>query len=92
MAGKQNPMLLIDFINGGANKKDGFVYKTAIRDAQRCLAKLKAIMAERSDLIDRGEAGSFSAADEIRKYKELLDDGVIAQEEFDAKKQQLLGL
>lgn len=33
-----------------------------------------------------------SAADEIRKYKELLDDGIITQEEFDAKKKQLLGL
>ena len=34
----------------------------------------------------------ISAADEIKKYKELLDMGVITQEEFDAKKKQLLGL
>lgn len=33
-----------------------------------------------------------SNADELRKYKELLDLGVISQEEFDAKKKQLLGL
>jgi len=33
-----------------------------------------------------------SAADEIKKMKELLDIGVISQEEFDAKKKQLLGL
>ena len=32
-----------------------------------------------------------SPADEIRKYKELLDDGVITQEEFEQKKKQLLG-
>ena len=32
----------------------------------------------------------FSAADEIKKFKELLDLGVITQEEFDAKKKQLL--
>ena len=31
-------------------------------------------------------------ADELKKYKELLDSGVITQEEFDAKKKQLLGL
>ena len=30
--------------------------------------------------------------DELKKYKELLDMGVITQEEFDAKKKQLLGL
>lgn len=33
-----------------------------------------------------------SNADEIKKYKELLDTGVISQEEFDAKKKQLLCL
>ena len=33
-----------------------------------------------------------SAADEILKFKELLDMGVLTQEEFDAKKKQLLGL
>ena len=32
------------------------------------------------------------AADEVKKFKELLDLGVISQEEFDAKKKQLLGL
>lgn len=31
-------------------------------------------------------------AEELKKYKELLDSGVISQEEFDAKKKQLLGL
>ena len=33
-----------------------------------------------------------SNADELKKYKELLDQGVLTQEEFDAKKKQLLGL
>lgn len=33
-----------------------------------------------------------SVPDEIRKYKELLDDGIISEEEFSAKKKQLLNL
>ena len=33
-----------------------------------------------------------SNADELKKFKDLLDSGVITQEEFDAKKKQLLGL
>ena len=33
-----------------------------------------------------------SAADEIEKFKALLDRGILTQEEFDAKKKQLLGL
>lgn len=35
---------------------------------------------------------SNSNAEELKKYKELLDSGIITQEEFDAKKKQLLGL
>lgn len=35
---------------------------------------------------------NISQADELKKFKELLDNGVITQEEFDAKKKQLLGL
>lgn len=34
----------------------------------------------------------ISAADELKKFKELLDANLITQEEFDAKKKQLLGL
>ena len=33
-----------------------------------------------------------STTEELKKYKELLDSGVITQDEFDAKKKQLLGL
>lgn len=34
----------------------------------------------------------ISPVEELKKYKELLDGGIITQEEFDAKKKQLLGL
>ncbi|MBE6575751.1 MAG: SHOCT domain-containing protein [Ruminococcaceae bacterium] len=33
----------------------------------------------------------ISSADELKKFKELLDSGILTQEEFDAKKKQLLG-
>ncbi len=33
-----------------------------------------------------------SSADEIKKFKDLLDSGAITQEEYDAKKKELLGL
>ena len=37
-------------------------------------------------------APALSSADELKKFKDLLDAGIISQEEFDAKKKQLLGL
>lgn len=33
-----------------------------------------------------------SDAEELIKYKQLLDDGILTQDEFDAKKKQILGL
>ena len=33
---------------------------------------------------------SFSCADDIRKYKKLLDDGIITEEEFETAKRELL--
>lgn len=35
---------------------------------------------------------TFDLADEIRELKHLLDDGILTQDEFDAKKKQLLGI
>ncbi len=38
------------------------------------------------------QAPEHTSADELMKYKELLDQGAITQREFDAKKRQLLNL
>lgn len=39
-----------------------------------------------------GQPAQLSIAEELKKFKDLLDNGIISQEEFDAKKKQLLGL
>ena len=44
------------------------------------------------NVISNQSNNTLSAADEIKKYKDLLDCGAISQDEFDAKKKQLLGL
>jgi len=41
---------------------------------------------------DASPTKQLSSADEIRKYKALLDDGVISQEEFDAVKKRLMNI
>ncbi len=37
-------------------------------------------------------ASPVDAIEEIKKYKTLMEDGIISQQEFDAKKKQLLGI
>ena len=40
----------------------------------------------------RATASQSNAMDDLKKLKDLLDSGIITQEEFEAKKKQLLGL
>lgn len=53
-----------------------------------------AIMGKKSELQNgmKGAASNpgASKAEELKRYKDLLDSGVISQEEFDAKKEQIL--
>ncbi|MCL2031830.1 MAG: SHOCT domain-containing protein [Methanomassiliicoccaceae archaeon] len=47
-----------------------------------------------SNFVHPGEATEkkLSPAEEIRQYKELLDDGIISQEEFDTVKRRIMNL
>lgn len=87
------PLIYIDLINTEF-KKDGFVYKQASQNVQEILSKFQIIIdqLEQEKKIEKENANNnMSVADEIRKFKELLDMGAITQEEFDAKKKELLG-
>ncbi len=47
---------------------------------------------KQSSPIENQHISASTSADELQKFKNLLDNGTITQEEFDAKKKQLLGL
>ena len=71
-------------------------YLKALNAAQDCLTALEQIQDtvrahEREELMAAiAGAAAPSAADEIRKFHQLAEDGIISQEEFETKKQQLL--
>ena len=88
------PYLFIDFIKGASFKKDSMIYRQLADSAQAVMSMLQ-IISKSTNEEQTQQAVTVnvsSSADEIRKYKTLLDDGIITQEEFDAKKKQLLGL
>jgi hypothetical protein len=65
--------------------------------AKQCAKNILSHVQEALDAFRNAQASvsspsSVSGADEILKYKSLLDSGIITQEEFEAKKKQLLGL
>ena len=49
-------------------------------------------VAQQADLTKEKPKNTADDTQELIKFKQLLDSGVISQEEFDAKKKQLLGL
>lgn len=76
-------------------KNEDFKFQSVGLDCKTIISVLnKAIEIAKENVSKEGQTfvQELSAADELKKFKELLDMGVITQEEFDAKKKQLLGL
>ena len=82
--------MYINLIESLNVKKSGSIYKSASSIAQDIISILEIISHENE--VSKNSSSSDSIAEEIKKYKELLDIGAITQEEFDAKKKQLLQL
>lgn len=61
-------------------------------DAEMITSFIRAKIEEIKNAPVGGFVQKATPAEELKKFKELLDMGVISQEEFDAKKKQLLGL
>ena len=85
----------ITFITAETKTKS-FLYKAAQDSAQSCISTLEIIgdynNTQNQNVTINTITNATSDADEILKFKNLLDTGVITQEEFDAKKKQILGL
>lgn len=88
-----NPICYIKIITT-PTKTSSFFYKTYAKNAQEILSIFSIILNEvaQDSKAEAEVATPISASDEIRKFKALLDDGIITSEEFESKKRQLLGL
>ena len=92
----RTPMIVVSFISSPTDRNSK-EYKAIFADAHECISKLHVICEAQNSVIESEtknvpQIPPQSNADELRKYKGLLDDGIISQDEFDAKKKQLLGL
>lgn len=89
-----------------ATKVNSIIYRGAKYNAQECVSALAVIADQnRADQQETAvqqaiaaqqhaaaQTSPVSVADEIMKFKKLLDAGVITQAEFDEQKKQLLGM
>jgi hypothetical protein len=77
-------------INAATKDENTVVFNKKDNDL---VQKIKAKIEELQASMNSGTVvQQVSAADEIKKFKELLDEGVITEEEFNQKKKQLLGI
>ena len=83
------PKILINFLTVTSTKSNSIIFKTAQANAQNIMAEFD-LMIESTNSSEKDI--QLSSADELRKFKNLLDDGIITQAEFDLKKKQLLEL
>lgn len=92
----RNSSNLTEYINflDTETMTDSSFYQIRYEDAQETLSALQLAVeqVEESIVVESPTEQVTSGADEILKFKQLLDMGAITQEEFDAKKKQLLGL
>lgn len=89
----ETPVIYINLINSPI-KQDSMEYSSALRTADIILSSLNTVISQMTavDSKKNDDNTIVSTADEIRKYKELMDDGIISSEEFEVKKKELLNL
>lgn len=80
---------------GSPIKANGFVYNGYLDTAKLLMGQLDLLMKKAPEKTGQQRdvpVQTVSSADEIRKYKELMDEGIITQDEFAIKKKELLGI
>ena len=86
------PVEYISLISSATNK-NSMIYRTAYQDAQEIISLLQVICNQRNTSVPMPhEETQISSAEELRKYKALMDDGIITEEEFQSIKKKLLGI
>lgn len=69
---------------------NSFVYTQCINTAEEIISMINSILSEKVNVSQTAVVND--TASELRTLKGLLDDGIITQEEFDAKKTKILNL
>lgn len=80
------PVIYIDILTS-KTKNNSLIYKDAIQKADEIVSILESASKSKENNTSHHVEG-----DELLKYKKYLDEGIISQEEFNRKKQELLNL
>lgn len=82
----------VEMIPAGAKYKSGSILYNAAKQKSNDLMSFLGNLKAQAEQATEVPANNQSAADEIMKYKNLLDVGAITPDEYEAKKKELLGI
>lgn len=96
---KDNQQLTVEFIST-ETKTSSYTYKSAQQSCLGLCQRLDEVTAANQQSLEKAKETSptdnqFTSDDvveQLKKFKQLADDGVITQSDFEAKKKQLLGI
>jgi len=88
-----NPQVVVPLYQEDPNKVFNSVNNLIEQEIQELMSLLESLIASSRQAVQAPVTIQQSSdADELAKFKKLLDDGVITQDDFNAKKKALLGL
>ena len=90
----KHPTEYIDLLTMGSIDKSSWSYRNLMQRAQEIISTLQVLQdaanKEEERTVQYAPVQNMSTADEIMKFKKLLDNGIITKEEFEEQKRKLL--
>ena len=90
-----NPQIVITYIDNVDWDKSGFTYRNMKENLQEVCSVLEFMINSRTleeTAMSSNQNNQKSNKDQLLELKEMLNEGLITQEEYDQKKKQILGL
>lgn len=91
-----SPLIEVNYIKHLPYEKNSRIYKKMISNIQLICSQLEYMMNEKtleqSTNQTKNASEEKSSKEQLQELKELLDDGLITQEDYEQKKKQILGL
>lgn len=90
------PQIVITYIDNVEWNKTGWTYRNMKENLQSVCSILEFMLnnktMEQSIIVEKEPKNEKTSKEQLQELKEMLDEGLITQEDFDIKKKQILGL
>ena len=86
------PLVLIDILKDGSIRPESSIYSEKLKTVERIFRELEKITNVVTQEHKSTEMTADEQIEEVRKFKQLYEEGILTEEEFTAKKKKILGI